>query len=749
MNELNYKNNNNLNTISEHNQNIASTGNFGYLSTIHEYNNNNIDENKANQKNDFQYTNNNSFENIKFIPSYFTDIESALKKSNNNVIELKNTVREKIKIEKKLKEKLTKYKSENRKLTENLLQSKTNEKSLYEKYNKLKSENITLSENLQHKLIIQNKYEKLLDDYKKILNINEELSKKIEEYEKNIQYLQTKNKKYISANGVLKTEINNLGENIEGGVKFLQSGLEKMTSANLELKKFIKKLEEEQKNLLDENYQYMNENKNLKIEIKQLLHEKINLSEENKELNIKNENLNKIINDMNKAISEITEQNIKYKNLESDYNDMKEKYDIEKLNLNSQLNLWKKNFIEICKYKLTDYNTNIENIININEKYIDNAPKNIITIPSKILIYFKLLIDQEKYNTPEIKELKDSLDTEKDNLIKVYKNLLNEKNIRRKLVNKYTKLRGNTYFLCRLKPININNEKIINKDSQLNTYYLKKNYIIIKNTNNKNNSIKKYEYDYIFPEETSQQELYEEISPFIHLLFKGENICLFSYGIKNSGKTYDIVGSSDAPGICSKAINEMFSIINNCNSKKYNNNFTISMSIIEIKNEEIYNLLNENCPKMTIRQNSKSFLVMPDLKFIKVQKLEEMYNLLNKANQFQKNENNNNSHRIFNFILMDKENLNIKGNLVFVDLHFGIEESVSLECLQEELIYIIKNRKISDINCNKSLLTHYFKEYLQDRFKILFLLNINQDINKINETLDTMDYVDKIFKVNN
>ena len=741
MNELNYRDNNNLNNLFELNQNFASTGHFESLLPTIENNDNN-----ESKKIEFQNINNISFENIKLIPNYFTDIESALKKSNNNVIELKNTVREKIRSEQKLKEKLTNFKSENRKLTENLLQSKLNEKSLHEKYNQLKSENITLSENLKHNDSIQNKYEKLLNDYKKILNINEELSKKIDECEKNIQNLEIKNKKYISANGVLESEINNLNENIEGGVKFLQSGLEKMSAENLELKKSIKKLEEEQKNLLDENYQYMNENKNLKIEIKQLLNEKINLSEENNELKEKNENLNKQINDINKTLSEIKEQNYKYKNLENDYNNTKEKYDIEKFNLNSQLNLWKKNFLEICKYKLSDYNVNIENLINVNEKYIDNAPKNISSISNKILNYFKLLIDQEKYNTSEIKQLKDSLDIEKNNVIKIYKNLNNEKIIRRKLVNKYTNLRGNIYFLCKLKPININNGKLINKHSQLDTYHLKKNSIIIKNQNNKNDSFKKYEYDFIFSEETSHQELYEEISPFIHLLFKGENICLFSYGIKNSGKTYDIEGRSDDPGICARAINEIFSIMNNCNSKKYNNNYSISMSIIEIKNEEIYNLLYENCPKMNVEQDSKNFLVIPDLKFIKIKKYEEMCDLLNKANKFKKKDNNKNAHRIFNFLLMDKENLNIKSSLIICELNIDIEERVSLECLQEELISLVKNKKFNDVNCDKSVLTHYFKESLQDKFKILFLLNINQDINKINETLDSMDYVDKIYK---
>ena len=69
-----------------------------------------------------------------------------------------------------------------------------------------------------------------------------------------------------------------------------------------------------------------------------------------------------------------------------------------------------------------------------------------------------------------------------------------------------------------------------------------------------------------------------------------------------------------------------------------------------------------------------------------------------------------------------------------------------MECLQEELISLVKNKKFNDVNCDKSVLTHYFKESLQDKFKILFLLNINQDINKINETLDSMDYVDKIYK---
>ena len=54
-----------------------------------------------------------------------------------------------------------------------------------------------------------------------------------------------------------------------------------------------------------------------------------------------------------------------------------------------------------------------------------------------------------------------------------------------------------------------------------------------------------YYFDRIFPENTSQIDIFEEIKPFIQSSLDGENICVFAYGATGSGKTYTMQGKID------------------------------------------------------------------------------------------------------------------------------------------------------------------------------------------------------------
>ena len=754
----------NLKIISEEfNNELESTSHFG---TFSEKNNNNFIKIKynKNQNNDKQFyetnpknscdncdknndTANFSFGNIKFFPNYCSGLEEALKVSNNNVQELKETIKKKLIEEKKLKNIIDQLKFQNNNLEE----------------------------------------------------INEELKNKIDKYEKDII-------KYKNTNGILKTEINNLGEDIEDRVVFLKTQLEKAQEEN-------HKLINLNKSLSDENFKYIDEIKNLKIEIKKHLYEKmkfLKINNLNKEQKILNEKLNNIIDENKVKIRSLSKENDKLKDLQKDYQyltnnynkicdnnkqykekmrkkenieknleDFKEKYDKEKFENICIINIWKKNFIEIAKYKLLKYNQNydqnIMSVMKIEEKYIKNAPTYIKNLSDKIVKYFKELIDQENNSKKENKNITDkNLNNKK--LLEEYKeniNILNdklneEKKIRRNIMNKYFNLRGNIGIMCRIN--NIENNEKINKNSQIDSLVIDKNNLLVKN--NKNNNIRKYEFDYIFPENNNSQDIYEEIYPSIYSLFKGNNVIILSYGKKKVEK----LDEKNNLGIEGKSIQQIFSIINNSNKDKFKK-FQISMNILYIVNNNIYNLCDQLTPKINIDENNNEDLDVQD--FAKEIKSYEEFNKLFKLSK----KNLKNSKTIidknissqfiysFNIKLEEKEGKKIENNLIFINFEsrnklneIDKEKESKKERLNQDknleknefsdyylfnfLTKVNKNQINDYKNWNKFILLNYIRNFIKEKYILLLLLDINPDIKEFDENLRILEMCDKILPKN-
>ena len=450
-----------------------------------------------------------NYEDIKLLPTLFVDMQEALKKSNANVLELKETIKDKLDSEKNLKDKIKEIEAENKKIMEKLYQHKTKENEMKQKFDELKYENLNLNQNLEYNSTIQKKFENLVLENKNLKRLNNELNKKIETYEEEINFLnkskkdlELKNKKFKNAQGLLQSEISNIEEYLED-VKNFQIEIKKMQHEISTIKDLNKKLEDDKKKALKENYNYINTIKDMKIELKNLLNEKMNLIKEEKDLKNKlqeqqkkNEILSnniketddikikykEIMEENNKLITENEElkEELKSKNLE-DIQSLKEKYETDVFELKSLINIWKNNFLQISKFKLINYDIKIhqeiENIIDIDENYIEKAPEEMKEISKKVLEYYKLLIEQESYKTIDLRNLKDSLLSEQEKVHILTQKLKNEKYLRRKIHNRYMYLRGNLRVMCRVRPF-LPSEKI-NKKSQMETMIINNDSISI------------------------------------------------------------------------------------------------------------------------------------------------------------------------------------------------------------------------------------------------------------------------------
>ena len=175
-----------------------------------------------------------NYEDIKLLPTLFVDMQEALKKSNANVLELKETIKDKLDSEKNLKDKIKEIEAENKKIMEKLYQHKTKENEMKQKFDELKYENLNLNQNLEYNSTIQKKFENLVLENKNLKRLNNELNKKIETYEEEINFLnkskkdlELKNKKFKNAQGLLQSEISNIEEYLED-VKNFQIEIKKM-----------------------------------------------------------------------------------------------------------------------------------------------------------------------------------------------------------------------------------------------------------------------------------------------------------------------------------------------------------------------------------------------------------------------------------------------------------------------------------------------------------------------------------------
>ncbi len=113
-----------------------------------------------------------------------------------------------------------------------------------------------------------------------------------------------------------------------------------------------------------------------------------------------------------------------------------------------------------------------------------------------------------------------------------------------------------------------------------------------------NSSAKKtFKFDYLFPQETSQEELYAQcgIDDMIAKALEGYHSTIFAYGQTGSGKTFTMQGEESSldpqqlNGLIPKITRDLFDKIAKL---RHQRSYTVSMSFLQIYSEKIYDLLN-------------------------------------------------------------------------------------------------------------------------------------------------------------
>lgn len=162
--------------------------------------------------------------------------------------------------------------------------------------------------------------------------------------------------------------------------------------------------------------------------------------------------------------------------------------------------------------------------------------------------------------------------------------LLNEQNKRKKLTNQIIELQGNIRVFCRVRP---SSKKELDNNDTCCIEFKNDESLVINN--------KLFEFDRVFDQSATQSDIYNDVSPFVQSCIDGYNVCVFAYGQTGAGKSYTMEGSHNDRGVNYRALNELFTTIQQHKHKSQDRadriDYTINISVVEIYNETLRDLL--------------------------------------------------------------------------------------------------------------------------------------------------------------
>ena len=287
-----------------------------------------------------------------------------------------------------------------------------------------------------------------------------------------------------------------------------------------------------------------------------------------------------------------------------------------------------------------------------------------------------------------------------------------------------------------------------------------------------------YEYDFVFGENASQEEVYENTTAsLIKQVVEGYSATIMAYGATGSGKTYTMVGKGDKIGLMIRSIRDLFNFVNGQQNKVY----SIKISYIEIYNEVLKDLLSEKKIPPEIRTDPNKGVIIQGAECIKVNNENEAFKLINMGNkrrtekQTDRNQFSSRSHAILQIYLEIQEQKpgeiysNITtdisfGKLYLVDLA-GSEKtspSVNMKSFAEtgsinksllalsKCINLIVSQNKKFIPFRESKLTRILQEPLSGNSRIVLIATLSPAVLNFDETMFTLQFANraKCMKIN-
>ncbi|KAG0673978.1 kinesin-like nuclear fusion protein [Pichia californica] len=360
--------------------------------------------------------------------------------------------------------------------------------------------------------------------------------------------------------------------------------------------------------------------------------------------------------------------------------------------------------------------------------------------------------------------------------IEIYnQQIKDEETYRRFLHNKLQEMKGNIRVFCRIKPEyeNIFNHQI---QSMSCTDGLKESLIIsepkvIQNSKTSSSPIKKslksytFSFDKIFDENSSNGDIFEEISQLVQSSLDGFNVCIFTYGQTGSGKTFTMSNPND--GMIPRSMSQMFEKIEMLSSS-IGKDYQLYGQFFEIYGDDVRDLVGIYGDELNDDEVIKPDSDINDIKMIKLTSIEQIQQLLDHATKKRAtaatmaNDVSSRSHSIFKVHISsyskELSKYNIIGSLNLVDLAgserlahsqvtgIRLKETLAINKSLSSLGDVIASlkSKSSHIPYRNSKLTYILKDSLGGDSKTLMFVNICCLNSHFNETLSSLRFASKV-----
>ncbi|CAI9726003.1 carboxy-terminal kinesin 2-like isoform X1 [Octopus vulgaris] len=360
--------------------------------------------------------------------------------------------------------------------------------------------------------------------------------------------------------------------------------------------------------------------------------------------------------------------------------------------------------------------------------------------------------------------------------------ILEHETVRRKLHNTILELKGNIRVFCRVRPLltdeinsgqgvisHINFPDVDGKTVELesacsNTHNESLSTSVAEKSRRKLN----FTFDKVFQPETTQSEVFNEISQLVQSALDGYNVCIFAYGQTGSGKTFTMEGGNvqdeETMGMIPRATIQVFETVELLVEKGWKYEFNVSF--LEIYNETIHDLLSDKDEEkhdIKMAADKSSIITVSNLTIVPVTSRAQIHRLLLKASkkravgETKLNERSSRSHSVFTLALKGNNDLtgeSCNGSLNLVDLAGSerLKDSGSegkrlkeTQCINKSLstlstVFTSLANKDNHIPYRNSKLTYLLQNSLGGNSKTLMFVNVSPKEDNYQETLNSLRF---------
>ncbi|KAL7551645.1 hypothetical protein ACHAWF_014832 [Thalassiosira exigua] len=163
------------------------------------------------------------------------------------------------------------------------------------------------------------------------------------------------------------------------------------------------------------------------------------------------------------------------------------------------------------------------------------------------------------------------------------------------LLTRILKLQGNIQVCCRIRPMAVHESQ-----NGLHEVAQSLSETEVGCFDERTKLWKSFAFDKVWAPEASQKDVFQDVEPVALSVIDGYNACIFAYGQTGSGKTYTMEGTKAMGkyGINQRMIQRIFALLQDKAQRNERDesssaqfDYTIEVSMLEIYNDEVYDLL--------------------------------------------------------------------------------------------------------------------------------------------------------------